>query len=76
MKIFWLTALALCFCYIREMLPKVINAIKDSYGECNFKCKNSVECDKRCGQFCRTFGECEMCETDDCGKCVFKQHIQ
>lgn len=58
------------------MFPKVIRAAKDSYGECYFKCKNSVECCKRCGQLCRTFGECDMCEadSDNCLKCVFNEH--
>lgn len=76
MKILWLIALAMCFSYIRNMLPKVIKAAKESYGECYFKCKNSMECHKRCGQFCRTFGECDMCEADNCSKCVFNSHKQ
>lgn len=76
MKILWLIALAMCFSYIRNMLPKVIKAAKESYGECYFKCKNSMECHKRCGQFCRTFGKCDMCEADfdNCSRCVCNEH--
>lgn len=75
MRIFWLIAFAMCFGYMRDTLPKIIKAVKKSYGECYFKCKNSIDCDKRCGQFCRTFGECDMCEadSDNCLKCVFNE---
>lgn len=78
MKWFWLITLAVCFGYIRNMFPKVVKAAKDSYGECYFKCKNSIECNKRCGQLCRTFGECDMCEadSDNCSKCVCNKHKQ
>ena len=51
MKVFWLITLAVCFGYIRNMFPKVVKAAKDSYGECYFKCKNSIECHKGAGNF-------------------------
>lgn len=53
---------------------KFISAWNETFAEIRFKCKNANECEKRCGPFCRTFGECEICETDDCANCICNQH--
>lgn len=53
---------------------KLIKAWHETCDEIHFKCRNSNNCNKKCGQFCRTFGDCEMCEADNCGKCILNQH--
>lgn len=61
--------LTLFFSYWR----KVKEAFKQSWSY--FECADIDKCPhKRCKQSCNTFGNCDVCKSDNCTKCVFKEN--